>query len=57
MRAVLRLVDEKLADQAARNAAKCLAQAAAARREQDLTVADLRRLERATPKEPVRARG
>lgn len=56
MRAVLRLVDEKLADQAARNAAKCLAQAAAARREHDLTVADLRRLERAAEKEPARAR-
>jgi len=47
MRAVLRRVDEMLADQATRNAAGCLAQAAADRRDQDLTVADLRRLERA----------
>lgn len=53
VRAVLRLVDGKLADQAARNAARSLAQAAAARREQDLTVADLRWLERATAEPPA----
>jgi len=45
MRAVLRLVDERLAEQAARNAAGCLEQRDRARREHDLTVADLRRLE------------
>jgi hypothetical protein len=46
MRAVLRRVDEMLADQATRNAAGCLAQQAAARRDHERTVSDLTRLER-----------
>ena len=46
MRAVLRRVDEMLADQATRNAAGCLAQQAAARRDHERTVSDLSRLER-----------
>jgi hypothetical protein len=46
MRAVLRLVDGLLVDQATRNAAGCLAQADAARRDDARTLADLTRLER-----------
>ena len=45
--AVLRRVDEMLADQATRNAAGCLAQHAAARRDHDQTVSELSRLDQA----------
>jgi hypothetical protein len=46
VRAVLRRVDSLLAEQATRNAAGCLAQEAAARRDHERTLADLTVLER-----------
>jgi hypothetical protein len=48
VRAVLRRVDSLLAEQATRNAAGCLAQEAAARRDHERTLADLTVLERKT---------